>query len=95
MSKDNYLVSLFLAVPGCCHPPSLSPSSDLFKRNSVFKFTPKYIKIARSLFRKIYSSADNGIAAKSCSPLSLVQLVFTLDLTIAFKPTAKHLESHY
>ena len=41
------------------------------------------------------SSADNGISAKSSSPLSVLQLVFILDLTIAFKPTAKHLESYY
>lgn len=48
------------------------------------------MNIARSLLHKIYSNADNGTGAKPLSPYPTI----ILDLTIAFRPTAKHLQSH-
>lgn len=80
---------MFLAIPQCWLPlPIQPPLPSLNLKETVLKFTPKYMKIARSLLRKIYSNADNGATAKPLSPYPII----ILDLTTAFRPTAKLLD---
>lgn len=62
-------------------PPHPLPLLSSNLRETVLKFTPKYMNIARSLLHKIYSNADNGTGAKPLSPYPTI----ILDLTIAFQ----------